>query len=411
MRAERLFRRVSLIVLVLSMLIPSCRKDNQDQEIKHFISKDLRTILRTNTINAFIDAISVIAPDAVNIKPLVTSDVNVYKVIYKSDIAGKETRLSGLVCVPTTPGEYPVLSFQNGTNTMNSNAPSESPVNSVFPLIESMAATGYIVVIADYPGFGESKDIPHPYLVAEPTVNSLVDLLYAVKEMDAKELPEVTVKNEYYVIGYSQGGWATLELDRALELDYNKDFNVAGACCGAGPYNISVLLRDMITAQTYPEPVYIAYILNAYKAYNQFTNPISDILKEPYASRVPNLFNGTNNFGQINAQLTTSIPGLITNEFITGFAGSPKFAPVREAVERNSISGWHTNVPLLMVHGSSDTQVFPVATETMYASMISEGSSTSVVKKVIIPGADHSDGVAPAMIMGFLFLNDLKNSR
>lgn len=403
-----MFRKVTLVALIVTMLVSSCRKDDRVQENKYFVSKDLRSILKTNTISSFIDAISILAPDAVNIKPLINSDVNVYKVIYKSVIGGKETNLSGLVCVPAKPGDYPVLSFQNGTNTMNTNAPTEAPISSVFPMIESMAATGYIVVIADYPGFGESKDIPHPYLVAEPTVRSLVDLLYAVREMDAKELPDVTVKNEYYIIGYSQGGWATLELDKALELDYKSDFNLVGACCGAGPYNITVLLKDMVSAQTYPEPVYIGYILNAYKAYNQFTNPISDILKEPYASRVPSLYNGTLNFGQINSQLTTSIPELINSDFITGFSTSAKYAPIREAMEKNSISGWQTNVPLLMVHGGSDTQVFPVATETMYASMIQEGSSTSVVKKVIIPGADHSDGVAPAMIMGFWFLNDLK---
>jgi pimeloyl-ACP methyl ester carboxylesterase len=271
-----------------------------------------------------------------------------------------------------------------------------------------MAATGYVVVIADYPGFGESKDIPHPYLVAEPTVRSLVDLLFAVKEMDA-DLPDITVKNEYFLIGYSQGGWSTLELHKALELEYSNDFSLKGTCCGAGPYDISVLLKDMMSVQTYPEPVYIGYIMNAYKAYDQFTNPVSDILQEPYASRISTLYNGTLNFGQINAQLTTSIPGLMNPGFLTGYATDTKYAPVREAVKRNSVSAWQTNVPLLMVHGGSDTQVFPVATESMYAAMIQSGSSPAVVKKVIIPGADHSDGVAPAMIMGFWFLNALKS--
>lgn len=402
-----MLRRVPVVILLLSLIVVSCQKDDK-QENKYFVSKDLRTFYKINAINTFIDAVSVTAPDAINIKPLVTSDVNVYKVVYRSKILGRERNLSGLVGVPAKPGSYPVLSFQNGTNTLNTNAPSEAPVTSVFSLIESMAATGYIVVVADYPGFGESKDIPHPYLVAEPTVRSLVDLLYAVKEMDA-ELPDITIKNEYFLIGYSQGGWSTLELHKALELDYSSDFNLKGTCCGAGPYDISVLLRDMMSAQTYPEPVYIGYIMNAYKAYDQFSNPVSDILKEPYASRISSLYNGTLNFGQINAQLTTSIPGLMNPSFLTGFATDQKYAPVREAVARNSISGWNTSVPLLMVHGGSDTQVYPIATESMYAAMLQAGSTTDVVKKVIIPGADHSDGVAPAMIMGFMFLNALKS--
>ena len=39
-----------------------------------------------------------------------------------------------------------------------------------YQLVEIIASLGYVVVIADYPGFGESSQIPHPYLIKEPTV-------------------------------------------------------------------------------------------------------------------------------------------------------------------------------------------------------------------------------------------------
>jgi hypothetical protein len=42
--------------------------------------------------------------------------------------------------------------------------------------------------------------------------------------------------------------------------------------------------------------------------------------------------------------------------------------------------------------------------------MIKAGTSVSLIEKVIIPGADHSDGVLPAMLMGIQFLYDLKES-
>ena len=122
-------------------------------------------------------------PDVSTLKPLVTSDIDVYKIVYKTTIDGKKINASGLVCVPSNPGEYPVLSFQNGTNTVNAYAPSEFAIDYPYQLIEIIASMGYVVVIADYPGFGESAQIPHPYLVKEPTVRSLVDMLYAVKEL------------------------------------------------------------------------------------------------------------------------------------------------------------------------------------------------------------------------------------
>jgi predicted esterase len=34
--------------------------------------------------------------------------------------------------------------------------------------------------------------------------------------MDEVELPDISVKNEYYLLGYSQGGWATLQLTKLL---------------------------------------------------------------------------------------------------------------------------------------------------------------------------------------------------
>lgn len=410
MNFNRISRRLSLVVLIVSVMVASCRKEDNGKQYSYFISKQKTISYDQNHINALIDAVSIAVPEASSIKPLVNDGIDIYKVVYKSTINGSSINLSGLVCVPVKAGDYPVISFQNGTNTQNSQAPTEFPGNFVYQMVEVIASMGYIVVIADYPGFGESKQIAHPYLVAQPTVRSLVDLLYTVREMSTSELPGISVKNEFYLLGYSQGGWSTLELHKALELDYHNDFNLKGSCCGAGPYNIYLLLEGMVRNDTYPMPVYIGYILNAYSAYHQFTNPVSDIMNEPYASKLPSLFTGQLSSGQINAQLTTSIPALINADFLTGFASSSKYSTVRNALNDNSIAGWHTNIPLLMVHGLNDKYVDPSATENMYAAMIQAGSSGDVVKKVMIPGVDHNTGVAPAMIMGLLFLDDIRKA-
>ncbi len=95
----------------------------------------------------------------------------------------------------------------------------------------------------DYPGFGESSNISHPYLIKEPTVRSVVDMLYAVKEMVPEELSDLIIKDELYIMGYSQGGWATLALHKALEQDYSVDFNLKGSVCGAGPYNLNLIFE------------------------------------------------------------------------------------------------------------------------------------------------------------------------
>ena len=167
----------------------------------------------------------------------------------------------------------------------------------------------------------------------------------------------------------------------------------------------------MIDKPTYPMPVYLAYIVNAYSAYNKFTNPVGDIFNEPYASRLSTLFTGNLTSAQINSQLTTSISGLITPDFLSGFNTSAKFSSVINALNNNSIEAWHTNKSLLLIHGGNDTSVDPISTESMYSSMIQSGTSPDLCKKVIVPGVDHGDGLIPCMIQVIMFLNNLKNSK
>jgi pimeloyl-ACP methyl ester carboxylesterase len=406
---KSVLRFPALFVFIITLLV-SCRKNDEGQQYSYFVSKELAVSYNKAYINTLLDIVSGSVPEVSNLKSLVVSDVNIYRMVYKTTINGNQIEASGLVCVPSTPGDYPVLSFQNGTNTVNAYSPSEFAINYPYQLVEIIASMGYVVVIADYPGFGESFPLPHPYLVAEPTVRSLIDMLYAVKELAISELDGISLINEYYLLGYSQGGWATLELHKAIEQDYSTEFNLKGSACGAGPYNLFLLMQGMVNEATYPMPVYIGYIINAYIAYNQFTNPVSDILNEPYASRLSSLYNGILNSDEINARLTTSLNGLITPDFLSGFASSVKYATVRDALYRNSISPWHTVKPLLLIHGEKDTSVDPSITESMYAAMIQAGTSVDLCKKVIVPGVGHGDGVAPCMIQGILFLNNLRNS-
>jgi pimeloyl-ACP methyl ester carboxylesterase len=396
-----------LFLSVIISFISSCKKD-EGKEYTYFISTEFLFTYTSDYINNLMNYASSEYPEFDDLKPYVSHSVDVYKLVYKTEINDKSINASGLLCIPSGDGEYPLFCFQNGTNTVNAYAPSEYPGNPAYQLIEIIASMGYVVVIPDYPGFGESADIPHPYLVREPTVRSIKDMLSAVKEMDSEELIGVTVKDAVYLMGYSQGGWAALSLHKALELDYSDEFDLRGSVCGAGPYNLNLLFDGMTSITTYPMPVYIGFILNAYSAYDQFTNPVSDIFKEPYASRLPGLYNGTLTSDEINDRLTTSIGDLFTSEFLSGFKTDAKYSTVRASLTENSITPWKTSVPLLLIHGGGDTTVNPLTTENTYNAMIDAGTSNEICKKKIIPGLDHGDAVVPAMVSGLLFIINLQ---
>ena len=411
MKYSGIIRAISVIIIVMTILTASCQKKEDKPDYKYFISKELKKTFTRNQIKSIMKLSAGTYPQINYILTNISSGVNVYKVIYRSSVYGEQIEASGLVCVPDLKGDYPVICFHNGTNTVHANAPSENPLSFLYQMIEVVASLGYIVVFPDYPGFGESSDIEHPYLLAEPTISCVTDMLFTVKEISGYEFPDITAVNEFYLMGYSQGGWAALLLHKAIELDYFDEFSLKGSVCGAGPYNLNLLMENILDQSTYPMPVYIGYIVNAYAVYNSFNIDVCSILNEPYCLRLSSLFNGNLSSGQINEQLTTSVPELFTSEFLKGYATDSEYAPVREALTANSITPWKSEIPLCMIHGSADDNVFPVATEAMYNGMIGAGTSEDICKKEILQGMGHSNGVVPAMIKGLVFLMSLREDK
>jgi pimeloyl-ACP methyl ester carboxylesterase len=395
------------LLLSAALLMVNCSGNKDDFE--NFEASDLAVNYSAAYISALVSGVAAYYPDAEELVSRVSGGVNVYRIIYKTDAGGRDFSASGLVCVPEGGGSSPVLCFLNGTNTVNDYAPSNFFSDTRYQLIELAASTGYIVVIPDYPGFGASDDIVHPYLIEDITVESVADMLRAVKQGIGSIQSGAAVKNEYYLAGYSQGGWAAMALHRALENDMAAEFDLRGSVCGAGPYDIDWLLEDISKAETYEMPVYPAYIIHAYSYWGEFSNPVTDIIKEPYSSSLPTLFNGTNDFSTINSQLTTSVAGLFNASFLSGYLTSPNYSSVRDALRRNSIEPWKTEKYLFMFHGSADTDVFPGVTDYFYNALIEAGSSTEKVKKVSYEDLGHGDALIPGLIEGLIFLDSIRN--
>ena len=127
MKITRTIFRLSVSIVLSLLLVTSCKKDEQGKNYSYFVSKQFVTVYQQSLINGLLDIASASVPEISNIKPLVTTDINVYKIVYKTTVNSNQINASGLICVPVTPGEYPVLSFQNGTNTVNADAPSNNP--------------------------------------------------------------------------------------------------------------------------------------------------------------------------------------------------------------------------------------------------------------------------------------------
>jgi pimeloyl-ACP methyl ester carboxylesterase len=398
-----------LSAAVMLFAVQSCKEKTDPFDDNIFLVSSERAVTYTETnILTLLNVAKTMYPGVSQIISDVNSGIVVYSITYNTTFKGEDLIASGIIAVPSVPGSYPVLAYQNGTNTLYANAPSVNPELTLYQLIEMAASTGYIVVMTDYLGFGASEEIAHPYLHKESTVQTVVDMFRALQEFDEDIAKDVTVDNEYYLMGYSQGGWATLALLEAMENDYAADFNTAGCSCGAGPYDISYFNSWLLGLTEYSMPSYIGYISNAYKTHGLFTNPLSDIFKDPFAARIPTLYDGLRSTEQINDQLTEVVGDLFKPEYISGFAASPSFQSVRTAMTANSVQGWNCHIPLLLLHGTADTYVPEVLSQRMYDAMIGAGTATSSCAYVKMDGIDHGSGIVPAGLAGLAFFKSLR---
>lgn len=139
---------------------------------------DLRDAQAINTLTAASISQAAAQPDSWFKGLAARYDVKTYRLNYiTSDAAGRKLLASGLLSVPVKPdgASSPVLSYQHATIFRNAEAPSQNVVASEPPA--QLAAQGYIVVAADYIGFGASYGTQHPYMEATPTARAVVDML------------------------------------------------------------------------------------------------------------------------------------------------------------------------------------------------------------------------------------------
>ena len=160
-----------LVFLILAMslsgiFLSSCKSGGEDNTTgnSYYLSSETKVDLSVSDIKANLNEL--IPNFSTFFGSIISSDVQVQKVVYKTTFQNKTIEASGLACFPKTPGNYPILSFQNGTNTVYKDAPTENPSEDNILMLESLASTGFIVVIPDYIGFGVSTSLPHPYLDA-----------------------------------------------------------------------------------------------------------------------------------------------------------------------------------------------------------------------------------------------------
>lgn len=399
------------LFLLLVVTFSGCDINNNDEpEItdKYLVSFEKHKTYKLAEMKAVLSLYANLYPDLKNISDNLEHDIDVYTITYTTKFKGNDVIASGLVSVPSAAGIYPLMSYQNGTNTLHSEAPSVNPDNQLFLLLEFIASTGFVVSVPDYLGFGASSNMFHPYLDKESTIQSVTDMLRAVEELTANHLKFET-NNDLYITGYSQGGWATMQLQKAIEENSASEFNLKASSCGAGPYDLRYVNDYILGLTNYPMPYFVGYIFNSYLNLNDITTPAGDIFKSPYDQRIMTLFNGTKTGDEINAQLTTATADLFTTDYKSTSNTNAKFSSVISSLDKNSIAAWKTNIPTLLTHGTADNYVPEQISKNMYNDFVAKGVEASKIQYIEIEGAGHSSAIIPSGVATFNWFIELNN--
>jgi len=381
--------------------------DNEKPQDRFLVSYEMVKSYLPDYINLVFNSVASDNPQINFIQENIKNGVIVYKIKYNTVFKGQLKIASGLVCVPTGGGSYPVLSYQNGTNTLHSEAPSVNPDNDLFLLLEFVASTGFIVVMPDYLGFGETQDMFHPYLHKESTVQVVLDMLRATKELNANYL-EIEQNDKLYIAGYSQGGWATMQVQKEIETIHAGEFNLQASACGAGPYDLNYINNYVTQLTTYPMPYFLAYMIDSYTRLGDVTTPITEIFQEPYATKVPTLFDGSKSGEELNAELSSTIEYLFTNDYINNSTTDAKYASVVSTLTKNSVTAWKTTTPTMIIHGMNDDFVPRQVSSNLYQDFLKEGIAIDKVTWLPLPGYGHQTGIVPSGLASIKWFIELE---
>lgn len=215
--------------------------------------------------------------------------------------------------------------------------------------------------------------------------------------MEANGGTELRLNGQLYFMGYLLGGWASLVAHKYVEDNGLDGFTLSGSACGAGSYNLDEM-KDYLFAQTnYVQPYYLPLLLWGYASTGDIEHDMSLFFAQSYALRIQGLMDGKHNSGEINSQLTSNIPELMSPDLVSN-PMHPKFAKLRQALADNSQPAWVNQAPLRFYHGTDDVHVPYTISQNLVAEFRSLGQGEERVSFTSLDGANHRTGSMPMFL-------------
>ena len=366
------------------------------------VEYNFQNTLSISTINLFLNGLGS------NISN-VLYPIFIYDIKYESiDQNGVIDTLSGLISFPQSNVEaFPILAYQHGTLILDSQAPSITgmSMDNLEILLVGLATTpsGFITVMPDYVGIGDPEKY-HPYTIADPHTRALVDILRASKELSLILQDENTFQfnQQLFLIGYSDGGYATLASQKGIEQNYHDEFIITASLPMAGPYDLSGTMVDyFLSDPEYSQPYYVPYVLTSHLWYYEGLDVNFNQYFEPFwADTLPSLFDGSHSGVEINSLMPDNPLDILLPEVLSGFENDEDHF-FRQTLDLNTLLDWIPESPIYFFHGLGDDIVPYENAQIAYDTFVGNGAQD--ISLTLFPASlgGHAEVASICLAAGF----------
>jgi hypothetical protein len=287
--------------------------------------------------------------------------VHIYRVKYQTQTPSTTpvpVVASGLMIIPDSKQtSYPWIAVQHGTMTSKADAPSVTPSEGIFE-----ASQGFVTVVMDYLGYGSASKVFHPYLIEKAYGEAGIDFLKASYQF--AELNSIG-KGPLFLKGYSEGGYATLAMQKEIETNHASAFPLIATAPSGGPYNLEAVAIELMQKETV-HPVNIPFLVLSYTQWLSQNDFNPDAIFAIPSANVAKLFNGQFNNDFIGKTIPTQraamLKSTLVEDFLSAEPSTNEGAKLRAYLRSQSLTnkGWQPRAITIFFH-CEDDEVVPVS--------------------------------------------------
>lgn len=382
-----------LVILFLSGVLASCatRPELATQFTSAASSGRIISVERVGGFSEFIADLILWVADMSDRVPA-SYGFDMYRLSYWTTGEDSElTPATALVTIPRADEFKAVLGWLHGTAVTRDLVPSTPTPDEGVLVSVAFAGHGYILVAPDYLGLGGSTT-DHPYYHAPTAASTIRDAIIATNTLIRQS--NLIWPNQLFLTGFSQGGYNTMVATRDLESNPIQQVQLQAAASIAGPFDLAGFsVPNALKGESESASLYLAYMINTYSRI--YGEDIGSLVKEPYASQIPALFDGTNSGEEVVAGLPEHPRELFHEQVWSDFERG-NFRWLGDRLRENSTHLFNPQTPVRLYYGSEDLDVSPQEATDQIQRWDSAGITAEAVN---VGPFDHNGSVAEAAVL------------